>query len=61
MNIASYFKSGSLKKRHLSDQPNDAKDYKKPREGRINEFFALKSTLLEDVWHVKYGIWNLKF
>ena len=37
MNIFSYFKSGSLGKRDLSEQSNDSKVCKKPREGSIND------------------------
>lgn len=48
MDISSYFKNGSWKKRDLSDQSNDGEDYKKPREGSLNDFFALNSTVLED-------------
>ena len=50
MNIAGYFKSGSSKKRDLSDQSNDVEDYKKTRKGNLNESFALNSTALEDVF-----------
>ena len=50
MNIASYFKSGSSKKRDLSDQSNDDKYYKKPREGSLRDSFVLNSTALEDIF-----------
>lgn len=48
MNITNNFKSGCSKKPDLSDQSNDGEDYKKPREGSLNDFFALNSTVLED-------------
>ena len=50
MNIASYFKSWSSKKRDLSDQSNDGDDYKEPREGSLSDSFLLNSTSLEDVF-----------
>ena len=50
MNIASYFKSGSSKKRDLSEQSNDDKYYKKPREGSLRDSFVLNSTALEDIF-----------
>ena len=50
MNIASYFKSRSSKKRDLSDQSNDHKDYKNPREGSSSDSFTLNNMTLEDVF-----------
>ena len=49
MDISSYFKNGSWKKRDLSDQSNDGEDYKKTREGSLNDSFALNSMAFEDV------------
>ena len=42
MNIAGYFKSGSLKLCDLSDQSNDGEDYKKPKQVSLNESFCFK-------------------
>ena len=50
MNITSYFKSGRLKKRDLSDKSNNDEDYKKAREGSLSDSFAFNSTALEDVF-----------
>ena len=39
-----------MKKSDLSGQSNNGKDYKKTKEGSLNDSFALNSMILEDVF-----------